>query len=133
MNQFILMALLTVVSNNVVAEWEPAMYNRGNTQLTYVDASTIHKTDNGFKMWSMVDLKTPDYDGNKSYMSMKNQIEYDCKGGRIRGLFTSVHSKNLGRGNLVNSDSNIYNWAPVPIGSTGEMLWKIACGILKPH
>lgn len=133
MNRVIFMMLVVIFSSDVMAEWEPAMYNRGNTQLTYVDASSIHKTDNGMTMWSMVDLKSPDYYDQKPYMSIKNHFEYDCKGGRMRGLFTSAHSKNLGRGDLIASDRNIYNWVPVPVGSTGEALWKIACGILKPH
>jgi hypothetical protein len=133
MNKYILMAILTVVSNNVIAEWEPAMYNKGNTQLIYVDASTIQKSTNGMTMWSMVDLKTPDYYERKSYMSMKNHREYDCRGRRLRVLFTSAHSKNLGNGDLIASDNNLYNWIAVPVGSTGEALWKIACGILKPH
>lgn len=128
-----LMLLLAAANGNAMAEWEPAMYNRNNTNLTYVDITTIRKADNKVKMWSLVDLKTAEHEGQKQYMSIKSQIEYDCKARQMRGLFTSIHSENMGKGILVGYDTNTYNWMPVPAGSTGEVLWKIACGILKSH
>lgn len=132
MRKVILMIVLSAVSSNAAAEWEPAMYNKGNTKITYVDAATIRKAGNKVKMWSLTDFKTAEYYGQKPYMSQKDQREYDCKEKRMRLLFASIHIGNMGRGEVI-SEANTQNWEPVPPGTIGEALWKIACGILKPH
>jgi len=117
----------------VPTKWEPAMYNKGNTQITYVNAASIRKVNEKAIMWSLTDLKTAGYMGQKSYMSQIDRREYNCKAGQMRLLFASLHAGNMGVGALVDAEVHPQDWIPVATGSTGEALWKIACGILKPR
>lgn len=133
MSKVFLMMLLAVVNSSAMAGWEPAMYNKGNTKVTYVDASTILKAGNNVKMWSLTDFETADYVGKKRYMSQKDHREYDCKVGQMRSLSASIYSGNMGKGEVVDSYSGPSEWMPVPPRSVGEALWKIACGIIVPH
>lgn len=116
-----------------MAGWEPAMYNADRTRMTYVDADSIRRSGQYARMWSLVNFKFAEYYGRKPYLSMTNHIEYDCQVARMRGIFTSAYSESMGKGALVESDGHAYDWTTVIRGSTGEALWKIACGILRPH
>lgn len=125
--------LLAMVAGNASADWEPAFYNKGNTRLTYVDLTTISKSGSKATMWTLDDLKTTEYLKQKSFRSMMGQAEYECNAKKTRILYAQAYSDNMGKGIVVESDATLGPWQPVPTGSTGEVAWKIACGILKPH
>ena len=56
------------------------------------------------------------------------QYEYDCKEDRMRRLYATMHSANMGRGDVVDSHPIHEAWQSVPLGSLNEQLWKFACG-----
>ena len=127
MRNTILMLLLAVVSGNAMAEW---FFIEGNEkQKAYADPATILKTDNKVKMWSMIDLKeTAKLSDGKQFLSWKTQYEFDCKMRKFRMLAASMHSKNMGEGEVTNSlDFESPKWEAVPPDSEGEILWKFAC------
>jgi Surface-adhesin protein E len=126
MRKTILLTLLAVVSSSAVAEW--VLAGRNEITAAYFDPATISKTGNTVKMWNLFDLRTARLLDKQPYMSMKRQVEYDCKEERSRLLSFSGHSENMAGGEVVFSDSDPHNWEPVSPGSGNETLWKIACG-----
>ena len=118
--------LLAAVSSSAMAEWVQVSGTESNT--VYADPATIHIAGNTVKMWNLFDLRTARLLDKQPYMSMKRQVEYDCKEERSRLLSFSGHSDNMAGGEVVFSDSDPHNWEPVSPGSGNETLWKIACG-----
>lgn len=125
MRKSFLMMLLAVASNSAMAEWVSV----GSNELTtiYVDQSTVKRAGNMATMWHMTDFKTPQQDMGEKYLSAKDQNEYDCKEMKSRRRASSQHSKNMGGGKVVYSDTYTSKWKPVPPDSGLEILWKFAC------
>jgi hypothetical protein len=66
----------------------------------------------------------------KQYLSLKNQMEHDCKSARGRLLSSTAYSGHMGKGSVVISDTSFSPaWQPVQAGSgsPAEALAKIAC------
>lgn len=123
MRRAILMLLLAVVSNNVMAEWIKVNSGGGGNVTVYTDFSTRSQNGNRVKLWDLMDYRTRQT-GN--VMSLKRQVEYDCKEVKMRVFYSSIHSENMGRGETV-AYPNPDVWTPVPPGTIGENLWHIAC------
>lgn len=125
MRKVISMILLTVLSNSAMAE----LINVGSNENTaiYVDTSTVKKAGNMATMWHLTDFETAQQDMGEKYMSAKDQNEYDCKEIKSRRRAYSQHSKNMGKGKVVYSDTFTSRWKPVPPDSGIEILWKFAC------
>jgi len=112
------------------AEWVPASGYQEPAVAVYAARSTIRRSGNLVKMWDMYDFKTARVYEGKQYLSLKNQMDYDCKGARGRLLSTTAFAGHMGKGNVVISDTNSSAaWEPVRPGSgtTAEALAKIAC------
>jgi len=125
MRKVILLMLLTVVSNSAMAEWVNVASNENTT--IYVDPANIQRAGNMAKMWHLTDFKTVNKDMGEEYLSTKDQNEYDCKEAKSRRRASSQHSKNMGGGKVVYSDTYTTRWKPVPPDSGIEILWKFAC------
>lgn len=128
MRKAILVMLLIIASNGAMAEWE-AIGTSSNGVVTYAEPSTIRRSGDMVKMWSLYDYKTAGVVNGKLYLSIKAQDEYDCKDERSRTIYGSYHSGNMGRDgshSRTNRPDDI--WTPIPPGSAIELLWKIACG-----
>lgn len=120
----------TATSSGTATNWVKVGHglNEGGTDY-YADPSTIRRSGNMAKMWSMLDHNTRQISNSRPYFSAKLLQEYDCKSERIRELFFTKHSGQMGAGNIVHTDDGIpSNWIPTPPGSVGDGLWKIACG-----
>ena len=109
-----------------MADWT-SLGDVGNAEL-FVDRTTIVRSGDTATMWSIYALKTPGTAGGAAYVSLKRQDEFDCKDSRMRGLQVSAHPKPMAEGAAVASEKGTAGWAPVPAQSTGEALWKVACG-----
>ncbi len=125
MRKVVLMMLLAVVSNSAMAEWVGVASNKYTA--IYVDPASIQRSGNMSKMWILTDYKTANKDMGEAYLSTKDQNEYDCKEVKVRRRASSQHSKNMGGGKVVYSDSYTTRWKPVPPDSGIEILWKFAC------
>lgn len=125
MRKVILMMSLAVVSNGAMAEWVNVASNKSTA--IYVDPATIHRKGNMATMWHLTDFNTPSKDMGEEYLSTKDQNEYDCKEMKLRRRASSQHSKNMGGGKVVYSDTYTTRWKPVPSDSGVEILWKFAC------
>ena len=112
------------------AEWTPT--NENDQLVAHVDFATIRRMGDIVKMWMLNNYKAaktaPD---GKRYLSSKWQSEFDCKEKNFRTLAFSWHSGKTGSGKVVLSKLDVDGkWIPVPPDSTGDMMWKIACGKL---
>jgi hypothetical protein len=126
MYNFILALLLAGMCGGAAAEWVAIGSN--DTSTFYADPATIRSSGEVTRMWDMIDEKNAKVtDSGKRYMSSKGQNEYDCHGVRMRLLYTSYHSANMGEGEIVFSEPDPGGWVAAPPGSGIGTLWKIAC------
>ncbi|MCR4303863.1 MAG: sel1 repeat family protein [Gallionella sp.] len=128
MRKAILVILLSVVSSSAAADWVKVSSTEDAT--FYANPATIRKVGNKVKMWGLIDLDTAQPNSNgKMYLSLMEQSEYDCKEEQVRSLAFTAYSEKMGGGKVVSVISrNDANWNPVPPGSNGVTIWKIACG-----
>ena len=127
MRKTILTMLLAVLSSSAVAEWIEVGGNE--TTAIYADPATIRKMGNMVKMWHLLDyMNTRGIEGFKPYISVKVQDEYDCKQERTRTLAISLHSGNMGEGEVLGTSTAPGNWRPVPPDTLVETLREFACG-----
>ncbi len=102
-----------------------------DTITVYIDPATIRREENRVRMWSMSDHKTAQVTIGKRHLSQKTQSEFDCKNKRVRLLYFSWHSDNMGNGQIVHVDDYDNKpgpWESVLSGSVGESQWKFVCG-----
>jgi hypothetical protein len=119
-------ALLALASSPAMADWT-SLGDIGNAEL-FVDRTTIVRKGDTATMWSINALKEPGSAGGATYVSLKRQDEFDCKGSRMRPLQIAAYPQPMGEGKAVASEKGTSGWAPVLENSTGETLWKVACG-----
>jgi hypothetical protein len=131
-----ILILLAVVSSNSMAEWVAVTTH--DSGYIYADPSTIIRDGNQVKMWTLVDYKTPRVFGKlKPLMSMKSQIEFDCKEKLSRGISSFAYPENMGGGEAQNmsgagirgfdSSQKRTSIPPNTIGPSGYAFWKFAC------
>lgn len=128
MRNAILAMLLALASSSAMAQWVELGGNETTT--AYADAATIRKAGNTVTMWHLLDYsKARGIAGIKPYLSMKAQAEYDCSHERTRTLALSLHSGNMGEGEMLGGSTDPGNWRPVPPDTLVETLRAFACGI----
>lgn len=126
------MMLLAGACSNAMAEWVKTGSFENDTM--YADPSTILREGNMVEMWALFDSKKAEVISGQLYMSMKRQSQYNCKDRQWRMLYLSFHSGSMGRGKFVDGATlldSLSTWSPVPPRSGDELLFKIACGILR--
>lgn len=126
MRKAVLMMMLAGISSNAMAKWVE-VGSEHDVVSTYADPGTIRKEGNTVKLWTLTDRKSPRTIAGATHLSMKLHEEYDCKQKLNRSHGASFHSKNMGKGKVVSSDSYMSEWEPVYPGSASEILWKFAC------
>jgi hypothetical protein len=125
-----LLFLLTLCSTSAIAEWSKVVSGKSDT--VYADASSIIKgLDGKVKMWQLLDYNSAQTSGDKTFMSLKRQTEFDCNKPQYRFLYTTYFSKNMAEGDLIAKDTTSTKWMPLPLITSAENLHKIACGKMK--
>lgn len=126
MGKIILTILLTVASTSAMAEW--TKINSDDEFNSYVDKSSIRRTGNLVKMWTLTDFKslvTPEY--SKPFLTMITQKEYDCKNESSRSLYITTYDGNMGFGKVISSERLNANSSPVSPDSIQEREFEIVC------
>ena len=127
MKQLLMGLLLLVTAGTASAEWTAV--GDSDEFIQYVDRATIRRNGNLVKMWDLADYKTVQTVAGDSYLSAKSQWEYDCKEEKMRQLASTWFDGQMGNGKVVVSNGDVRGeWRPIAPGSSGEALWKIACG-----
>ncbi len=63
----------------------------------------------------------------KPFLSMRNQVEYDCAGKRRRVLAMRGFTEHMGRGAVVGSSDETEAWEPIDARGVFMLHWKTAC------
>lgn len=131
MRKAIAILLLAAASGSASADfakWE--MVDRTDAFVVYADTATIRKSGDIAQMWDLSDGKTDQALAMvKNARSLKIERAYDCARQQLRVLYISWYSENMGEGKIVGSNSNSGPWKLVLLGTIGERLWTIACGM----
>lgn len=123
----ILTLLLAALSSSAAAEWVEVAGNE--VTVAYADSGTILRAGNTVKMWHLLDYaKARRIEGVKPYLSIRMQDEYDCAQQRARTLSMSLHSGNMGAGEVLGTVADPGEWRPVPPDTLVETLRAFACG-----
>lgn len=116
------------------AEWELCgSTGQGDEMMTiYCDKSTIKRNGSISRMWGLKNSSKARTDslGNR-FMSYKVLETYNCREETVATISIVFYSGLSGEGNVVWSGSTQerqLNWEPIVPGTSGETLWKIACG-----
>ena len=129
MYKIILSAALTLTTVNAWAGWTSA----GETEEVneYIDLTSLKRSGNLVKMWTMHDYKQPyEISGGPSFSTLQDFDEYDCKEELVRTLSRVILSGNMGKGKVIaslNDSSQFGGWKSMPPGSIGQSILKIAC------
>ena len=112
------------------AEWEQTGTTTKGESAFYVARSTIQRSGNLARMWEMIDNKAATMIDGKPVLSIRNLMEYDCKGSRRRMLAATAYAGHLGKGTVVGSESfpPPYEWHAVgPSDGYAQYNLKLAC------
>jgi hypothetical protein len=126
MRKVILMLLPAVVSNSVKAEW--INLGEGYNTIVYANPDTIRRSGNNIYLWRLTEFKLPQVESGKSFLSTKEQMEYNCKNEQYRLLARLVISGSMGIGETIHSESVVEKWNPVTPDTVEEGFFKYACG-----
>ncbi len=119
--------VLAAFSCSAAAGWV-AVHDTGD-YIAYADPATIRREGNRVKMRDLIDLKGPRPSpyGNQ-HSSSTAHSEFDCENVRIRTIDFSLHSGQMGNGQLIETTSESNQWLPVTPGTLLRILWQLACG-----
>jgi hypothetical protein len=92
----------------------------------YVARATIRRSGASTQMSDLYDFKTPQVFERRTFLSARNQFEYDCAHPRRRMLSSTGFSGHMGQGSVVVSDASLGAWQPVGDGVLRDY-WKVAC------
>lgn len=119
--------LLLIFSTNVWPEWISIKEN--DTYTYYIDIESISRNGGKGKIWDLTDYKSVQKTNNDKYLSLRSHTEYDCEEKTSIVLDYSSHSKHMGHGEVVHSQSNLKDEPfSIPPESLAEWVLKIACG-----
>lgn len=110
------------------AGWIKVVVSENGVLAYYANPATARKAGDLVQMWDLLDARDAMAIGKQRYRSMNVQREYDCARERVRVLFVSAHSGNMGAGDLIQSEDSVRPWIPNSALSVGRGLWDVACG-----
>ncbi len=119
--------MLFALNNSAMAEW--VKVHSSAIQATYANPATIDMAGSNIKMWLLSDYKKPHKYEDKPFLSVMSQNEYDCDDAQLRMWSYSLHAGNMGKGEVVYTDSNKTAWKQVVAKSVDEIAWKTVCAL----
>ena len=93
----------------------------------YVAPASIRRSGDRARMLGLFDFKTRRSIEGKSFLSARNEYEYDCARARQRMLATTGFSGPMGKGAVVDSSENPLPWEPVGASGVAFEHWQVAC------
>ena len=118
--------LLALASPFAIADWTLVASTYNPT--AYADLATRQRNGNYTTMHALVDFKKVPFDGdNLPYLSLRMQVEYDCRNPRFRFIQLSSHDGHMGGGNTVYTAGEPGKWRPVTDSGIQQPLREAAC------
>ena len=126
MKRFALALVLAALVGNSAAEWV-MVYDHGE-YIAYADPATVSREGDLAQMSDLIDLKSPQSSpyGNQ-HASSTAHSEFDCQNPRIRTIAFSLHSGQMGDGDIIETVAESNRWLPVAPGTLLNVLWQLAC------
>lgn len=126
MKRFALALALAALSCNSAAEW--VMVHDHDEYVAYADVATALRDGDLVQMSDLIDLKSPRPSpyGNQ-HASSTAHSEFDCQNSRIRTIAFSLHSGQMGDGDLVETVAESNRWLSFAPGTLLDVLWQLAC------
>jgi hypothetical protein len=93
----------------------------------YVARSTIRRQGALAQMSDLWDFKTTHMFEGRSFLSTRNQYEYDCVLSRRRMLATTGFAGHMGQGAVVGSGNAVGAWEEIATTGLSHDYWKVAC------
>ena len=117
---------LAALSCNSAAEW--VIVKDNEEYIAYADPATISREGDRVQMSDLVDLKIPRSSpyGNQ-HSSSTAHSEFDCQNPWMRTIAFSLHSGQMGNGDLVETAAVSNGWLTVAPGTLLNVLWQFAC------
>ena len=129
MKAFIYIIVSFLVSFPCSARWEKTHVDKIYTE--YLEVDTVKKIDDTIFIWSLMDYREPQKNGN---LSTKYYSMYDCVEMKYKVLSIIEYKTNMGKGrnfkytkNITN-ESNDENWIYPSIDSTDYIKINSICG-----
>ncbi len=96
--------------------------------IAYADPDTVSRAGDLAQMRDLIDLKSPRSSPyGKQHASSTAHSEFDCRNSRIRTIAFSLHSGQMGDGDLVETVAESNRWLPVAPGTLLGVLLQLAC------
>ena len=126
MKRFALALTLAALSCNSAAEW--VMVYDNDKYIAYADPATVSRKGDLVRMRDLIDFKSAQSSPyGKQHASSTAQSEFDCQNSRIRTIAFSLHSGQMGDGDLVETVAESNRWLSVAPGTLLNVLWQLAC------
>lgn len=121
--------MLLVLSGPLFAKWDEV--SKSDTGVMYADSASITKGVGGkSKIWALMDFSKPTSatPGGVEFLSMKQQLEFDCKNKQWRELWAGFYPKGMGYGTAIGTFNRPNSeFAPVPLETAAEYVMEKAC------
>ncbi len=125
MKKYVVWLVLALTCGLVQAEWVKVASTE--TAVFYLDTSMSKKVAGTLMIWILREHLSPRMAPEGRYRSSKDQLEIDCKGRRIRLIYTSHHPDLLGEGQQVHFQHGPMSWNDVAQNPVFLRIVNIAC------
>jgi hypothetical protein len=123
--KLLLSLLLAVSCGHVMAEW--VKIANSEQSVFYMDSSVSKKVGDNVMIWLVRDHASRQNGESGPYLSSKDQIEVDCRGRRIRRIYSSDHPQHMGEGKFVHSEHGPMSWNNASPNTIVKRIVDVAC------
>jgi hypothetical protein len=126
MTKYITASIFALISSIAAAEW--VVIGVSDDYIAYADPATISRQGDLTRMQDLIDLKAPGPSPyGKQHASSRAHSEFDCQNARIRTIAFSLHSGQMGDGDVIETVAESARWLSAAPGTLLDILWKFAC------
>lgn len=118
-------ALLALGCCPAQADWVKVISTE--TSEFYLDTAMSDKIAGTLMIWILRNHNSPRMAPEGQYRSSKDRLEIDCKGRRVRLIYTSDHSNPMGEGKQVHFQHGPMSWNDVAQNPVFLRIVNIAC------
>lgn len=123
--KYVVWGLLALGCSLAQAEWVKVASTE--TSAFYLDTAMSKKVAGTLMIWILREHTSPRMAPEGRYRSSKDQLEIDCKGRRVRLIYTSDHPDLLGEGKQVHFQHGPMSWNDVAQNPVFSRIVNIAC------
>lgn len=100
-------------------------FNGGAT--LYIDLTSVQRHTHNAEMNVLMDFKQPQEAAGMKFLSSELHKEYNCSNGQWRILSSTVFEQDMGKGRVIQSDSEPDDWKFATPESIARTEWEKAC------